>query len=209
MQSVPAGCTFPSCILNNKSNYSLMENFQVTMILYEVLRLYSPFPVIHRSTGKSVRLGHYTLPAGIEVVIPVCLIHRDPEIWGDDSEEFNPERFSAGIQSASKHQVGFIPFGLGPKICIGSAITTAKLAVAMILQHFSFKLSPSYVHAPWQPQHGAQLILSHYEIMVSIRHRRREVWAPWGQFLWSVPTKQEAPVDNINLFCILLFFYIL
>ncbi|XP_031477966.1 cytochrome P450 72A397-like [Nymphaea colorata] len=137
----------------------------VTMILYEVLRLYTGLPLLLRRTYQSVTIGQYTLPAGVEVLIPILLIQHDKEIWGDDADKFDPDRFSKGVSNASKHKMGFIPFGWGPRICLGQAvaITGAKLALAMILQHFSFELSPSYVHAPYvavsvQPQHGAPLI---------------------------------------------------
>ncbi|KAG9447960.1 hypothetical protein H6P81_014088 [Aristolochia fimbriata] len=137
----------------------------VTMILYEVLRLYPPLVFLLRGVTKDIELGGICLPAGTEIVVPTLLVHHDNDLWGHDAEEFNPERFSEGIAKATNNKVCFIPFGWGPRICIGQnfALVEAKLVLAMILQKFSFRLSPSYAHAPHSlitihPQHGAQII---------------------------------------------------
>ncbi|KAI9083592.1 hypothetical protein K1719_034534 [Acacia pycnantha] len=65
----------------------------VSMILYEVLRLYPPAPLMMRVVSKDTRLGNLSLPNGTLVTIPVILVHKDPRFWGEDAKEFNPRRF--------------------------------------------------------------------------------------------------------------------
>lgn len=133
------------------------------MILKETLRLYSPAVMINRLTTKNIRLSGLDIPSGTTIYMPTIAVHHDTQVWGDDANEFNPERFSA---NKGHHLGAFYPFGIGPTICIGQnlAMTEAKVALAMILQRFEFTISPSYVHAPMllvtlQPQYGAQILL--------------------------------------------------
>lgn len=139
---------------------------QVTMILYEVLRLYPPAIAFSRKTYKEMVVGDVTYPAGVTLELPVLFIHHDPDIWGSDAHEFRPDRFAEGVARASKDRLAFFPFGWGPRICIGQnfALLEAKMALSMILQRFQFELAPTYTHVPrrvimLRPMHGAQIKL--------------------------------------------------
>ena len=136
------------------------------MIIYEVLRLYPPVVASIRRTKKEVDLGdHLNIKKGTELLIPILAVHHDPTIWGPDALEFNPTRFSQGVSRAATHPTAYMPFGVGGRQCIGQnlALLQAKLAIAMILQRFTFDLSPNYKHAPTvlmllYPQFGAPII---------------------------------------------------
>ncbi|XP_038713597.1 cytochrome P450 CYP749A22-like [Tripterygium wilfordii] len=139
----------------------------MSMIINETLRLYSPVLVLHRKTSREARLGKLTLPAGIQLQVPIIALHHDSNIWGEDAHLFKPERFSEGVAKATNNNVtAYFPFGAGPRTCVGVnfAITEAKIALSMILQCYNFTLSPAYVHSPHHvltlcPQHGVQVIL--------------------------------------------------
>lgn len=135
------------------------------MIVYETLRLYPPTSLIHRSISRDTKLGDMVLPAWIQITIPIALMNHDPDIWGEDVNQFKPERFAQGISNSKMRSI-FFTFAQGPRKCIGQsmAMVTHKSVIATLLQSFSLELSSSYVHAPKHsfsliPQHGVPLVL--------------------------------------------------
>lgn len=135
------------------------------MILSETLRLYPPAVATIRRAKADVELGGYMVPRDTELLIPILAVHHDTHLWGPDASQFNPSRFENGAARAARHPLAYIPFGLGARMCIGQnlAILEAKVTLAILLQRFSLRLSPSYVHAPTvlmllYPQYGAPVI---------------------------------------------------
>lgn len=138
---------------------------QVKMIVYEVLRLYPPTSIVHRSIFGDTTLGDMVLPAFIQITIPITLMNHDPDICGEDVKQFKPERFAKDIFN-SEMQYIFLAFAGGPWKCIGQimAMVTDQFVIATLLQNFSLELSPSYLHAPRHsfpliPQHGMKIVL--------------------------------------------------
>lgn len=140
--------------------------WQVGLILYETLRLFTIAPTLWRMANKDLQLGDLFIPKGLGLEIAVHEIHRDPKLWGDDAMTFNPGRFANGVANACTHPLAFMPFSYGPRYCIGQnfALMEAKIVVAMVLQRFQVSLSPNYRHHPdfilvQRPKYGMQVIL--------------------------------------------------
>ncbi|MFS7995743.1 putative 11-oxo-beta-amyrin 30-oxidase [Helianthus anomalus] len=115
----------------------------INMILHEVHRFYPLGVGMWRMLHEETKVGNFTLPSRSHLLLHLMLLHYNAEIWGDDANEFNPERFAEGVSNATKKQASFFPFGGGAHICIGQtfAMLEAKLALVMILD-----ASPSSFH---------------------------------------------------------------
>lgn len=85
----------------------------------ESLRKYPPVPFLARKCVKDYKLVEFstTIKKGYRVGIPIIGIHNDPEYY-PEPEKFDPERFSEKNKQ-NRHPYAFIPFGEGPRICIG------------------------------------------------------------------------------------------
>ncbi|XP_048465780.1 cytochrome P450 3A19 isoform X2 [Rhincodon typus] len=115
----------------------VMQLEYMEMVISETLRLFPPAPRIDRVCKKDVQLNGVTIPKGTIVMVPAYVLHRDAEYW-PEPEEFRPERFSKENRESWVPNT-FLPFGMGPRNCIGMrfAQLTMKLALASFLQHLS------------------------------------------------------------------------
>jgi cytochrome P450 len=102
----------------------------------EAMRLYPPAWAIGREAIDPCEIGGYRVPAGMTIFIAPWLLHRDPRYF-DDPNEFRPERWASGL-AKQLPRFAYMPFGGGPRTCIGSrfAMMEAVLILATIAQHF-------------------------------------------------------------------------
>ena len=118
------------------------------MIVDEALRLYPPALGITRQTIRPDEVGGYRIPAGAGVSLIFFNVHRDPRFWVNP-ERFDPERFTPE-RSAGRHAFAYLPFGAGPRLCIGNqfALTEAQIVLAAISQRFDLALLPGHPVRP-------------------------------------------------------------
>ena len=110
----------------------------------EALRLYPPAFLITREAGAADTIGGHAVPPGAIVTISPFVVHRHERFW-TAPDRFDPDRF-AGKKSPARHT--YIPFGAGPRICIGAsfAITEAMVVLGRLLQRFRLELAPGAEH---------------------------------------------------------------
>ncbi|KAK4796474.1 hypothetical protein SAY86_028800 [Trapa natans] len=115
-----------------------------TRVINESLRLYPQPPVlIRRSLEKDV-LGKYPIRSGEDIFISVWSLHRSPHLW-DEAEKFNPERWPLDGPNPNETNQNFcyLPFGGGPRKCVGDMFATFEtvVAVAMLVRRFDFQIA--------------------------------------------------------------------
>jgi cytochrome P450 len=118
-------------------------------VVSEVLRLYPPAYAIGRQALADCEIGGYHVPAGTTVYVSPWVMHRDPR-WFDDPHAFRPERW-AGNLAKDLPRFAYMPFGGGPRICIGNrfAMMEAVLILATVAQQFRLEWHPD---RPVQPK---------------------------------------------------------
>ncbi|XP_044006806.1 cytochrome P450 6a2-like [Aphidius gifuensis] len=124
---------------------STQEMTYLDKVINETLRKYPPLPFLNRQCTEAIELGDTGLkiPKGMDIIIPVLGLHRDPNIY-PDPHKFDPERFNEK-NTAERHPYAYLGFGEGPRICIGSrfGFLQVKIVLISLLSKYKFSKAPS------------------------------------------------------------------
>ncbi|XP_015181295.1 PREDICTED: probable cytochrome P450 6a14 [Polistes dominula] len=123
---------------------AISEMTYLHMVVSETLRKYPPLPFLNRIALKDIELpdSNVVVPKGTPVIIPLLGLHNDPEFY-PEPEKFIPERFTEE-NIRTRHQYTYLPFGEGPRICIGMrfALVQTKVVLTNALQKFTYSPGP-------------------------------------------------------------------
>ncbi|MEQ9814863.1 MAG: cytochrome P450 [Azospirillaceae bacterium] len=145
----------------------------VRSVFEEAMRLYPPIPVLTRKAREDDQLGGRHVPAGSLVAVVPWLLHRHRGLWRDP-DAFDPDRFyyekvepPPGVEPPRpRHKLAYIPFGAGPRTCIGLgfAMTEGPLILATLGQRFRMRLRAGHPVEPYsrltlRPRHGLPMTI--------------------------------------------------
>ncbi|XP_071834353.1 cytochrome P450 3A11-like [Apostichopus japonicus] len=121
-------------------NYDTVNKMEyLDMVLSETLRCYPPASVVDRVCQEPITIGKYHFEKGQQLFVNIMALHHDPDQW-EDPEKFDPERFTKEAKEA-RNPFSYLPFGTGPRNCIGMrfAMLVLKTALVRMVQNFKFE----------------------------------------------------------------------
>ncbi|KAG1445612.1 hypothetical protein G6F56_009853 [Rhizopus delemar] len=109
----------------------------------ETLRLIPPVPLTNRMTRVPVTLGNFVIPANTTLYLPLIVGHHSKEVWGEDAEEFKPDRWKTD-KVGNAYQ--YLPFLAGGRQCIGLkfAQIEMKLLLALFIKDIQYFEKPGF-----------------------------------------------------------------
>ena len=156
------------------------------MILNEALRLYPTAPQFTLYAKEDMMLGgKYPIKKRQNVVVLLPQLHRDKTAWGEDAEDFRPERFE---DPKKVPHDAYKPFGNGQRACIGMqfALHEATLVLGMILQHFDL-----VDHSNYQLKIKQTMTLKPDNFTMKVKLRDKKILDPF--FASTTETKENNP----------------
>jgi cytochrome P450 len=118
------------------------------MVIQEVMRLYPPVWILTRQAQEEDEVGGYRVPAGADVLVCPYTLHRHPAFWPEPNR-FLPDRFAPDV-AADRPRYAYIPFGAGPRFCVGNhlGMMEATFVLALAARDVRLSLPAGYTARP-------------------------------------------------------------
>src|SRR5918998_1463915 len=161
----------------------------VSQILKESLRLWPTAPAFTRHPYEPTVLGgKYQIDQQDQLTVLIPMLHRDRKIWGENSETFDPDRFTREAEQ-NRPANAYKPFGTGQRACIGRhfAMQEATLVLGMLLQRFEF-----IDHTNYQLKVKQTLTIKPADFRIKVRPRTNRPAIPVAP---PPPIQEEAEIE--------------
>lgn len=131
-------------------------------VIQESMRLFAPVSAISRQPREETTLAGYPVKQGAQIVVAIWALHRNERLWPDPLG-FEPARFAPEAAKA-RHRYAYLPFGGGPRICIGMSFAMLEMTTVVATLARAFRLRPVEGFKPDiqpnisnRPRHGLPL----------------------------------------------------
>lgn len=153
------------------ANDDVAELVYTRQVFSEAMRLYPPAPIITRTAIRDFTLGEHTVRKGTVLYVPIHAVHHHADLW-ENPERFDPARFEPQAIKA-RHRQAYMPFGAGPRVCIGNAFAVMEAVAVLAVLLPAFKISTA---SPTPPKPIMRVTLRPKKsLMMRVEERGRRV----------------------------------